>query len=125
MARPPLARAPGLLAGRRASAVIRSPSFFATPLHPPDLTLIGFALPFFGAEGLVSGAAALAEQFGVSPLVTPMAIAPGMAAADIPFKAAVMIGLAVMVFRLKAIPRTAGAILLAIGASHAIALPSS
>jgi len=54
-----------------------------------------------------------------------MAIAPGMAATDIPLKAAVMIGLAVMVFRLKAIPRTAGAILLAIGASYAIALPSS
>ena len=53
-----------------------------------------------------------------------MAIAPGMAAIDIPLMAAVMIGLAVMVFRLKAIGRMAGAIMLAIYASYVIALLS-
>lgn len=61
---------------------------------------------------------------GVSSLVQPMAIAPGMAAIDIPLMAAVMIGLAVMVFRLKAITRRTGAIMLAAYAAYVIALLS-
>lgn len=61
---------------------------------------------------------------GVSSMMQPMAIAPGMAAIDIPLMAAVMIGLAVMVFQLTAIKRRTGAIMLGLYAAYVLALLS-
>ncbi|MBK8458291.1 MAG: calcium/sodium antiporter [Phyllobacteriaceae bacterium] len=55
---------------------------------------------------------------GLSSIIRPMAISPGMAAIDIPLMTAVLAGLAAMVFKLKVLTRNAGLAMLGVYALY-------